>query len=218
MEISWEKAAKDILKMCGVFISDTHVVYNSGRHGSKYVNKDLLFANPILFAKIVEILSGYFSTLAPDVVVGAAVGGSIVASHVAHVFSERYGRSVPMAFAEADESSDGEKILVFKRGYADFVTGKRVLIVEDVVNEGVTVRRLVVAVKALSGHVVGLGIICNRGGVDFGDLQIGKIRSLVDLTLESYAPEECPLCRAGVPVNTLLGKGREFLEKMKNKS
>ena len=35
--------------------------------------------------------------------------------------------------------------------------------------------------------------------------------ALVDVKLDSWAEEECPLCAEGVPINTEVGKGREFL-------
>jgi orotate phosphoribosyltransferase len=53
--------------------------------------------------------------------------------------------------------------------------------------------------------------LCNRGGVTAADLDVPALVSLVELSLDSWEAADCPLCRAGVPVNTDVGKGREFL-------
>jgi len=49
-----------------------------------------------------------------------------------------------------------------------------------------------------------------RGGVTAEDLGSPSLVSLADLPLESWDAAECPLCRAGVPVNVEVGRGREF--------
>jgi orotate phosphoribosyltransferase len=59
--------------------------------------------------------------------------------------------------------------------------------------------------------VVGAVALCNRGGVTAADLDIPVLHALLELLLDSWAADECPLCRRGVPVNVSVGKGREFL-------
>jgi orotate phosphoribosyltransferase len=67
-------------------------------------------------------------------------------------------------------------------------------------------------VRTLGGNVLGLGAICNRGGVTEGDIGLlPELYSLINVSLESWAADDCPLCAADVPVNTSLGKGKEFL-------
>jgi orotate phosphoribosyltransferase len=59
--------------------------------------------------------------------------------------------------------------------------------------------------------VVGVAALCNRGGVTAEALGAPALYSLASVPLESWPAEECPLCAAGVPVNTRLGKGAAFL-------
>ena len=73
-------------------------------------------------------------------------------------------------------------------------------------------KKVIEAVRALDGNVVGLGAICNRGGVTANDIGLlGELYSLTSVDLDSWWPSECPLCTEKVPVNTTLGKGKEFL-------
>jgi orotate phosphoribosyltransferase len=84
-------------------------------------------------------------------------------------------------------------------------------VVEDILTTGGSARMVVEAVAAAGGTVVGVGALCNRGGVTAQALGAALLFSLAEVPLESFAPEECPLCRAGVPVNTRVGKGAAFL-------
>jgi orotate phosphoribosyltransferase len=140
-----------------------------------------------------------------DVVIAPAIGGVILASHTAlHL-------KVLSAYAE----KDGDDGFVIKRGYDTAIDGKRVLIVEDILNTGGSVKKVVDAVRRHSGTVVGVGALCNRGGVTTEDLKVPKLKSLVNMPLEVYDESECPLCVSEVPINTKLGKGREYLARKK---
>jgi orotate phosphoribosyltransferase len=73
------------------------------------------------------------------------------------------------------------------------------------------VREAVAAVRAAGGQVVAVAALCNRGGLTAADLDVPVLRALMELSLESWEASACPLCRDGVPVDTEVGKGREFL-------
>lgn len=103
---------------------------------------------------------------------------------------------------------------VFKRGYDKYVTGRKVLIVEDILTTGSTVKKVVEAVRAIGGEVVAVAALCNRGGVTAADIgDVPELFSLIDIALEMWDAENCPLCASGVPINTSVGKGQEFLDK-----
>ena len=104
---------------------------------------------------------------------------------------------------------------VLKRGYAELVRGKRCLIVEDIINSGATVRKVIEAVLKANGKVVGVGALCNRSGGKVTDATLGvtELYSLYDLSMEMYPEDDCPICREKgfASVRTDLGKGFEFL-------
>jgi orotate phosphoribosyltransferase len=103
---------------------------------------------------------------------------------------------------------------VFRRGYDKLIPGKQVLVVEDVLTTGGTVKKVVGAVRELGGIVVGVGALVNRGGItakDVGD--VPRLGALINITLDVWDEKACPLCEQGVPINTDVGKGREFLDR-----
>jgi orotate phosphoribosyltransferase len=71
-------------------------------------------------------------------------------------------------------------------------------VVEDVTTTGGSVREVIDIVKKRGGQVVGVGVLIDRSGgrIDFGV----KMKSLLTLDIKSYQPENCPLCKKGVPV------------------
>ena len=107
---------------------------------------------------------------------------------------------------------------VIKRGYDKLVKGKRCLIVEDVINTGKTVMDTVTAVLEAEGIPIGVGALCNRSGgkVTKETLGVPELFSLLDLDMQMFPEETCPICKEkGVEsVRTDLGKGKEFLERI----
>ena len=98
-----------------------------------------------------------------------------------------------------------------RRGYDKLVGGKRVLVVEDVLNTGGSIKDTIAAVRRAGGDVVLAAALVNRGGVTAAGVDAPALVALLDVALEAWDADTCPLCREGVPVNTDVGKGREFL-------
>ena len=71
----------------------------------------------------------------------------------------------------------------------------------------------VAAVRAAGGIVVAVAALVNRGAVTAADVGVPALVALLDIALDAWDADACPLCRDGVPVNTDVGKGREFLAK-----
>jgi orotate phosphoribosyltransferase len=95
------------------------------------------------------------------------------------------------------ERVDGE--LQFRRGF-EVAPRERVLIVEDVVTTGKSVREIVDLVNQTPGSLVGVGALIDRGDpARMTDLGV-PVRSLVRLETESWGESECPLCSEGVPL------------------
>lgn len=204
-----EKDILDLLKKTGAIITDSHIVYTSGRHGKAYVNKDALYVHAGETSKLCSEMAALYQDEDIDVVAGPAIGGVILSQWIAYHLSNKKGKEVLSVFAEEDES----KARIFKRGYDKLIKGKRVLVVEDVLTTGGSVKRLVQAVHALGGRVVGCVAICNRGGASESDIGGAPLKALINLEFESWDEADCPLCRENVPVNTDVGKGREYLKK-----
>ncbi|NJM08452.1 phosphoribosyltransferase [Candidatus Gracilibacteria bacterium] len=199
-----------ILQRVGALITGSHVVYTSGRHGSSYVNKDALYPHTAAISAACAVLAAHFRTSAVELVAGPTVGGVIMAQWTAHHLSALLGREVLAIYAE-EATIDGAKGREFRRGYDALLVDRRVLIVEDILTTGGSARQVVEAVERQGGSVVGVAALCNRGAVTAATLGAPQLFALTSVPLESFAPEECPLCAAGVAVNTSVGKGAAFV-------
>ena len=195
----------------GAIVTDSHFVYTSGRHSSVYINKDALYLHTETISALCERMVEPYDPAQIDVVVGPVLGGIVLSQWAAHHLNQRRTSGETLAIY-AEKASDGrDKQFFFGRGYGHYIAGKNVLVVEDVLTTGGSVRQVIELVRNLGGNVVGLSALCNRGNVRSSDVGDVTISALVSIDLDTYAPEDCPLCRENVPVNTELGKGKSFL-------
>ena len=203
-----------ILRESGAIITGSHVVYNSGKHGRTYVNKDAVYAYPSRISQLCRYFAHLFDPEGIDTVIGPALGGIVLsqwtAYHMTRKLEERNAKGVVISTFAEKEGDD----LVIKRGYDKHITGGRILIVEDVLTTGGSVKKVIEAVRAIDGNIVGIGALCNRGGVTAKALGVPVLHALIDVDLETWPENECPLCKQGVAINTQVGKGREYLARV----
>lgn len=202
-----EEKVKKILAKVNAVLTNGHFVYVSTKHGDKYVNKDAVYPHIKLIRQLSKMWAEDFKNSNVEVVVGPAIGGIILSHDTAGELSKILKKDVPGVFAE----KDGEGGFEFKRGYADVIKGKRILIVEDVLTTGGSVKKVIDLTRKAGGKIVGLGVIANRGGVKPIDVGVKKIDALINLKFETMEAKDCTLCKNGVPVNTNVGKGKLFL-------
>lgn len=211
-----EQEVLQVLGKVGAVITDSHIVYTSGKHGTAYVNKDAVYPHTKKTSRLCEAIALHFAGDDVDVVIAPAIGGVILSQWTAHHLTEMtklFGREVLGVYAEKAETGDA---FVIKRGYDKIVAGQNVLVVEDVLTTGGSAKKVIEAVRALGGKVIGLGVLCNRGGITPEDVgNPPKLFALVNVKLDAWDEAECPLCAQGVPINTDVGKGREFLARNK---
>jgi orotate phosphoribosyltransferase len=192
--------ARAILAEARAMITGSHVVYTSGKHGSAYVNKDAVYPSTARVAELCRFLADAAAPHRPEVVCGPAMGGIILAQWTGHHLG------LPAIYAE--KTAGG---MALRRGYDKLVAGRRVLVVEDILNTGGSIRETIAAVREAGGDVVAAAALVNRGGVTAADVGAPQLVALLDVALDAWDPDACPLCRDSVPINTDVGKGREFL-------
>ena len=189
-------------------ITSGHFVYKSGKHGSAYVNKDAVYAYPEKICRLSLEIAYHFIDDEVDVVIGPAIGGVILSQWVAFHLTSLLKKEDEVLAVYAEKDGDS---FVIKRGYDKLLAGKNVLIVEDVVTTGGSVKK-VIEILHHDSKIVGLGILCNRGNISFN---VPKFKALLTVDLKAWDEKDCPLCAKNVPVNIDLGKGRQFLSHQK---
>lgn len=202
-----EQGAFRVLEKVGAILMG-HFVLTSDKHASAYVNKDAVYLHTEDISLLCWMIAEKFVNREVRVVIAPAIGGVILSQWVAHHLTNLTGEEVLAVYAEkADNGS-----FVIKRGYDKIVANKNVLVVEDILTTGGSVKKVVEATRANGGNVIGVSALCNRGGItpqDIGD--VPELFALVDMNLESWDEASCPLCAQNIPINTDVGKGKEYL-------
>jgi orotate phosphoribosyltransferase len=176
----WE--AMEIFEKEGA-VQKGHFLLSSGLHSDTYVQCARVLQHPHLSESFADELSRNFDPDEVDLVVSPALGGIIIGYMVALALSRR------MVFAERFEGN-----MVMRRGQ-QINKGEKVIIVEDVITTGGSVKELIQLAHDAGASVVGLGALIERGGdIDFG---IRK-NVLLGLEVSAWEPQECPLCGEGV--------------------
>lgn len=203
------RVAEEVFSGLGVIINGHFVLTSKTHklHSATYVNKDLVFAHPEKVSLICHEIAWEFIRFNIEVVATPKSGAIALGQSVAAHLSQLTRKEVLAVYAEKDD--EGKFFL--GREYGRLTCEKRVLVVDDVLTTGGSIVGTMDAVQASNGRAVGVGLLCNRGGLKARDLGVQKLHAEVNLWLEDYDPDDCPLCRDGVPVNTNLGHGKEFL-------
>lgn len=211
----------ELFDRLGVIIRNNHFVYTSEidgveMHGPTYVNKDGLYPHATETSQLCRELakrSLYELGSRINCVVGPEKGGIILSQWVGYFLAEvpgLKGSPVISLFAEKMKDTIGNTQFIFTRGYGDMVAGKNVLIVEDVIHTGQSVKKVADLVQRHGGKVIGVGSLCNRGGKEAYHIGVPRIFSLLNMQMESWSAEHCPLCFDGIPINRQFGKGKEL--------
>lgn len=179
-----KERALDILKEAGVLL-EGHFLLTSGRHSGRYLQCARIFRNTRYSEELCAALAEHFRDDRVDIVIGPALGAVQMAYEVSRALGcENF-------FAEREDGA-----MTLRRGFA-IEPGQRVLVVEDVVTTGGSVREVLEIVRQAGGEIVGVGSIVDRTG---GRISFGvPFRSVVSMEVESWEPGECPLCKAGAP-------------------
>jgi orotate phosphoribosyltransferase len=206
-----EARAEALLRESGALLERDHFVYISGQHGSGWIDKDAVYPHTERTSELAAMIAAEVAGANVEIVCGPATGGLIIAQWVAHhlgalaVFGEH--GEIP----QGEQHAEGKRPFVIRRGYDRLVHGRRVLVVDDVVNTGFSIRGTIDAVRSHGGIVEIAASICNRGALAPEQIGVVQLIDLTDIRLDSWPREQCPLCREGVPVNTAYAHGGDFV-------
>lgn len=163
-----------------------HFQLTSGKHSPRYIEKFRLLERPPQTEALCRMIADWAKPLDVQLVAGPTTGGVIISYEAARMLGTL------SIFAE----SEGEG-RVFKRGFK-IAPGERVLIVDDVLSTGGSVRNVIDAVRRAGGEPVGVGVLVDRtsGKADFGL----PLFACIELDVPAFDPADCAQCRHGVPL------------------
>ena len=194
-----ENDAVKIFQQTGAWITNGHYAYASGRHGADYLNKYAVYPHIQLVSKLCQSVASRFIHDNVQIVVAPAMGGIVLSHRVASHLSDLTGKKVLSIYAEKSDRAD---FFELNHNYGDLVNKKKVLVVEDILNSGGSVLKVVKLIRLCGGQVVGVGALWNRDKVTEEDLgNAPKLYSLIDIKIDSWSKSECLLCKRGIPIS-----------------
>ena len=165
---------------------DGHFILTSGRHSSTYFQCAKVLQYPEYLTAFSIMISDRFVNTKPDIIISPAIGGIVLSTEVGvqlgckSIFSER---------------QNGKMIL--RRGF-EIIKSQKVLIVEDVITTGGSVKEVMDLVLASDALIVGLGVLVDRSN---GKVKLHKNQySIVKLDAKSYGDDEIPDSLAKIPI------------------
>ena len=162
-----------------------HFRLTSGLHSDEYLQCALVLQHPAIAEKLGQEMAALLP--AADFVAAPALGGLIIGHEVAR------SKGVRFLFTERDTTAK----MTLRRGFS-VKPGETAVVVEDVVTTGGSTREVMDLLKEAGVRVLAAGSIIDRSG---GSVDLGVPRfALATLQVQTWDPQECPLCKQGIPV------------------
>jgi orotate phosphoribosyltransferase len=167
-----------------------HFRLTSGLHSNQYFQCAKVLQYPKFCETLCTAIAAQFRGERLDAVAAPALGGIVVGQEVGRQLNIR---------TMFTERSDG--VMQLRRGFA-LAAGERVLVCEDVVTTGGSVNEVIAIVRKAGGIVAGVGFLVDRSGgsVRFDVAPGGVQYPVISLKVTAYQPDDCPLCKQGLPV------------------
>ncbi|MEN0000002.1 MAG: orotate phosphoribosyltransferase [Pseudomonadota bacterium] len=175
----------DIFRQCGAML-EGHFILTSGLHSPVFLQKARVFMYADKTEKLCSALAARIaeSGFQPDYVVGPAVGGLIPAYETSRHLN------VPAIWVEREEG-------VFKLRRFDIEKGAKVVIVEDIVTTGLSIRETVACMRDLGADVLAAACIVDRSA---GKADVGvPLVALADYEVPAYPADNLPAELAAIP-------------------
>jgi len=176
----------EIFRQCGAIL-DGHFILTSGLRSPTFIQKARVFMHAdktemlcaALAQKIIDSDLGKI-----DYVVGPAVGGIIPAYEVSRHLK------IPNVWVERQ---DGK----FQLRRFEMEPGSRVVIVEDIVTTGLSIRETITSLQDLGAEVLAATCLIDRSA---GKADVGtKLIALAEYAVPAYAVEDIPPELAAIP-------------------
>ena len=179
-----------LFRSTGAYL-EGHFRLTSGLHSPNYLQSALVLRHPAAAEQLGRSLAGELRKIVHEpvaLVVSPALGGLIIGHEVARALG------TPFLFTERDPET---RKMLLRRGFT-VQPGETAVVVEDVITTGGSTVEVVEALRSAGARVLGAGSIIDRSG---GKADVGVPRvALATQQVAAPPPEDCPLCRQGLPV------------------
>ena len=198
-----EKIHLEILKRTGAYHANDHILLPSGHHATEYIDKALVTTEPSFAEGLGAVIAKHFAQWPVDVVLSTGPGALILSHCVARAHPSR-----PIVVYGAKGESGGKRRVALPHVFHHLIEkGTKVLIVEDLVSTGSTVKLLIKLVEQQGGQVAGIGCLWRR--TSKAEIDGKPVFSLVSRDFPTYPANAYPLCKNGVALNEDFMKRRE---------
>jgi orotate phosphoribosyltransferase len=174
-----------IFTASGAFL-EGHFQLTSGLHSPHYFQCAKVLQYPANAEKLCSEIVARFRPVGVDAVVAPALGGIVVGQEVGRQLNVR------TMFAERKD-----RLMQLRRGF-EIARGEKVLVCEDVITTGGSVKEVIEIVRRRGGVIAGIGAIVDRSG---GRSELNDLFATLTMEVVTYKPAECPLCAQGLPVD-----------------
>jgi orotate phosphoribosyltransferase len=178
-----------------------HFVFESGHHGEVWLELELLFLRPQRVRPLAEALADRLRSYEAEVVCGPLVEGAFVGLMVGSLLD------LPFSYSEPVRDRDATGLFPVSysipRSFEPKLRGKRVAIVNDVINAGSAVRGTLASLKKCGARPVAIGTLAVYGDAahDLAATHQVALETLASFPSRIWEPSTCPLCAKGVPLN-----------------
>jgi orotate phosphoribosyltransferase len=166
-----------------------HFVLSSGRHSNEYWEKFRLLEWPRVTEQLCDQIARRYQQSIIESVIGPTTGGALLAQEVA--------RQLDTRCLLAEPAPHGGREL--RRGFV-LHPSERVLIVDDVLTTGLSLRETLEAIELFHPEIVGLEVLIDRSnGNAMAQFEVPG-HALLTVSAQTFSSEECPLCKQGIPI------------------
>jgi len=179
-----EKRILDMFRERGALL-EGHFILSSGRHSREYLQCAKALEFPADANALGREIAELFVDQDIETVASPAIGGLVIGYAVASAMNVRF------LWTERQNAE-----MTLRRGF-ELRRKERILVVEDVITTGGSTRECIAELERNGANVVAAASIIDRSN---GRADVGvRRKALVKMDVESFLPEDCPMCAEGLP-------------------
>ncbi|MEC7822626.1 MAG: orotate phosphoribosyltransferase [Candidatus Neomarinimicrobiota bacterium] len=162
-----------------------HFILSSGMRSDTYFQCAKVLQHPKYLMMFSEILCNHFKLFGIEKVISPAMGGIVLGTEVGRQLG------VETIFCERSEGN-----MEIRRGFS-IKDGEKILIIEDVLSTGGSLKEVINLINNHNGNIVGIGVVVDRSSSDI-DLH-KEFFSITKQVANIFDPEDLPDSLKNIP-------------------